>query len=293
MVIAERQPVRTQFLIFTLFGEYVRPRGGSIWTSDILSLLDTLEVGERATRTALSRMSQRGWLSASKQGRHSQYSLTEQGWTLLEQGEQRIFERPFTNWDGEWHLVVYSLPEKIRQLRRSLRQSLVWLGYASLAPGAWISPRNQKKEVESLCKELSVEKYVELFSGKHPGHTSDQELIARCWDLTGLETQYQGFITSYNQEHLTLQSTNKKNIEPENAFQRRFWLTHNFQSFPLKDPNLPTTLLPTDWAGTTARKLFNDYRSLLEPYANKFVDEIIKNGAAPKTETQLAQEQAQ
>ncbi len=279
METAERQPVRTQFFVFTLFGEYVRPRGGSIWTSDILSLLELLGVGERAIRTALSRMSKKGWLTALKKGRRSQYSLTSQGWSLLKQGEQRIFELPFTDWDENWHLAVYSLPEKMRKLRRSLRQSLAWFGYASLAPGTWISPHNRKSELENLCKELKVQKYVELFSGSHLGHTDDQKLMERCWDLSGLEAQYKNFISSYHKEYLKCLSANKKNaLNPEDSFLRRFWLTHEFQSFPLQDPNLPTMLLPSDWAGTQARKLFNDFRSLLEPCANKYLDTVIKDG---------------
>ncbi len=282
MEFAERQPVRTQFLIFTLFGEYIRPRGGSIWTSDLLRLLELLGVSERAVRTSLSRMSQKGWLSACKQGRLSKYSLTERSWRLLKQGEQRIFEHPYADWNGAWHLIVYSLPEKIRHLRRSLRQSLLWLGYASLAPGTWISPHDRRTEVESLCDELGIQQYVELFSGAHLGHTSDQELMGRCWDLTGLETQYQDFISSHQQEYLQCLSGNeqKNPLTPEASFVRRFWLTHEFQSFPFKDPNLPTALLPTDWAGTTARKLFNDYRSMLEPNADQFVDDVVQNGAA-------------
>jgi phenylacetic acid degradation operon negative regulatory protein len=280
MEITERQPVRTQFLVFTLYGEYIRQRGGTIWTSDIICLLELLGVGERATRTALSRMSQGGWLVGTKHGRCSRYSLTERGWALLRQGEQRIFEPPFTDWDGNWHLVVYSLPEKMRRIRRSLRQSLTWFGYASMAPGTWISPHNRRTEAENICKELGIQQYVELFSGTHFGHTSDQELMRRCWDLSGLEAQYKHFLATHQKGYAKRKKNNenKNHLDPQDSFIRRYWLTHEFQSFPLKDPNLPTTLLTSDWAGTTARKLFNDYRALLEPYANEFLDTVIQNG---------------
>jgi PaaX-like protein len=61
---AEAPNVRAQFLILTLFGDYILPRGGTIWTTSLLALLDLLGVGERAARSALSRMSARGWLAA-------------------------------------------------------------------------------------------------------------------------------------------------------------------------------------------------------------------------------------
>ncbi len=67
------------------------------------------------------------------------------------------------------------------------------------------------------------------------------------------------------------------NITPEECFVHRFWLTHDFQSFPLKDPNLPTVLLPPNWIGFEARKLFDDYRRLLEAPANRFVDKVVGN----------------
>jgi phenylacetic acid degradation operon negative regulatory protein len=73
-----------------------------------------LDVSEHAARNTLSRMSRKGWLVARKDGRRSQYSLTPRGWSLLVQGEKRIFEPPFREWDGMWHIVVFSLPEKKR-----------------------------------------------------------------------------------------------------------------------------------------------------------------------------------
>ena len=274
---AERPAVRTQFLVFTLFGDYVLPRGGTIWTSNLLSLLELLDVSERAARSTLSRMSRKGWLTADKQGRRSRYSLTTRGWMLLTQGEQRIFEPVFTEWDGLWHMAVYSLPEKKRRLRHSLRQGLTWIGFGSLAPGTWISPHNRKVEVKNLCADLGIQKYVEVFSGTHLGFSKDQDLVKQCWDLDDLARQYRDFIKRYRSEYQACrgETDGQVKIPPEECFVRRFWLTHDFQSFPLKDPNLPTALLPADWIGYEGRRLFDDYRRLLEAPANSFVDKVV------------------
>jgi len=283
MELTERRPVRTQFLVFTLFGDYVLPRGGTVWTSDLLYLLDLLGVSERAARSTLSRMTRKGWLAARKQGRCSQYTLTPRGWALLKQGEQRIFEPPFSNWDGCWHIVVYSLPEEKRRLRHSLRQSLTWLGHAPLAPGTRISPHNRRLEVENICRELGIQEYVEMFSGMHLGHASAKELASRCWDLTMLEDQYREFIAHHRTAYLQCLEDNDRTfaLKPEECFARRFWLTYEFQSFPLRDPNLPTALLPPGWAGYAARELFEDYRGWLGTRANDFVDAIIKGDDFP------------
>ncbi len=279
----ERTSVRTQFLIFTLFGDYILPRGGTVWTFSLLSMLERLGVSERAARVTLSRMARKGWLTRQKEGRRARYSLTPRGWALLKQGEQRIFEPPLDNWDGLWHIVVYSLPEKKRHLRRLLRQWLVWLGFGQLTFNTWISPHNRKAEVKNVCSELDVQKYVATFSAMHVGPTRDQDLVQRCWDLTKLESRYQEFIKRFEPEYQACQANG--GLSPETCFVRRFWLTHSFQSFPRDDPNLPTVLLPPDWIGFRARQLFETYRRLLEAPSDRFVDEVLnRDGAAASVE---------
>jgi phenylacetic acid degradation operon negative regulatory protein len=275
MALAERPSVRTQFLIFTLFGEFILARGGAIWTSSLLSLLNHLDVGEHAARITLSRMTRKGWLAARREGRRSQYSLTPRGWSLLSQGEQRIFEPPLKEWDGMWHMLVFSLPEKKRRLRNAFRARLPWFGFGSLAPNTWISPHNRKSEVLTLCSDLGIQDHVEMFSGIHVGPSEDQELVRRCWDLPNMQTQYQSFLAQFEKEYLACKSNGRHAPAADDCFVRRFWLMQHFQDFPRLDPNLPAVLLPPDWIGFKARKLFDDYRHILEAPANQFVDEIV------------------
>ncbi|HEX6385809.1 MAG TPA: PaaX family transcriptional regulator C-terminal domain-containing protein [Anaerolineae bacterium] len=278
----ESRPVRTQFLIFTLFGDYVIYRGGQIWTTSLLKLMASLGVSERAVRSALSRMTRKSWITSEMYGRHSQYRLTPRGKALLEAGRERIYEAAFSDWDNCWHLLVYSLPEKARRKRHALRTQLTWLGFGHLAPGTWISPRGRHAELEALFSDLRVEPYVDLFSGLYRGPSSARELVERCWDLSTLEEQYRDFIERFQPEYeeYTRQS-NGLVLSPELCFVRRFWLTHEFQSFPLKDPNLPPVLLPSDWPGFAARHLFNAYHQLLGTYANQFVDEVMADEDLP------------
>jgi phenylacetic acid degradation operon negative regulatory protein len=275
---AEAPNARAQFLILTLFGDYVLPRGGTIWTASLLALLELLGIGERAARSALSRMSSRGWLAARKQGRRSQYTLTPQGRTLLEHGERRLFEPPFADWDGLWRLVVYSLPESKRDLRHALRGQLIWLGFAPLAPATWISPHDRRTDLEYVCDELGIRAHVDIFSGMALHSSADRALVERCWDLLALEAEYRYFIERYQPEYEASRKLDAEQIarEADLCFTRRFWLTHAFLPFPRKDPGLPIALLPPDWAGFAARQLFDEYRRLLEPRAGQFVDEVMR-----------------
>jgi phenylacetic acid degradation operon negative regulatory protein len=254
------------------------PHSGTIWTGDLLYLTDLLDLSERATRATLSRMVRKGWLKADRQGRRSYYSLTARGRSLLEQGKQRIFERPFTDWDGRWHLVIYSIPEKKRKLRRALRRQLTWLGFGHLAPATWISPHDRKAELNNVLDELSLHAYVDLFSSRYLGPSSTKELVQRCWDLPELEDEYQQFVTCYRPQYEACQAKSEAELRAslEDCFVRHFQVAHAFQPFPRKDPHLPTELLPPDWIGFTALELFDNYRRLLEPYVTDFIDEILE-----------------
>ncbi len=275
MAITERPSIRTQFVIFTLFGEFIFARGGSIWTSNLLSLLSHLDVGEHAARITLSRMARKGWLATRKEGRRSQYSLTPRGWSLLIQGNKRIYEPPLKEWDGLWQIVIFSLPEKKRSLRHAFRTQLPWLGFGQLGPNTWISPHNRKTEITALGIELGIQDHIEIFSGIHMGLSEDQQLVQRCWDLPNLTTQYKEFLKKFEKEYLDCKNNGKLAPSPDECFVRRFWLIHHYQNFPRIDPNLPAALLPSDWIGFKSRQLFDDYHSILEKPANQFVDELL------------------
>jgi phenylacetic acid degradation operon negative regulatory protein len=276
MATIERPSVRTQFVIFTLFGEFILARGGSIWTSNLLSLLNHLDVGEHAARITLSRMARKGWLAARREGRCSQYSLTPRGLSLLVQGKKRIFEPPLKAWNGMWHIVIFSLPEKKRGMRHAFLAQLYWFGFGSLTPNTWISPHDRKTEINTLCSDLGIQDHVEIFSGIHAGLSQDQQLVQQCWDLPNLTSQYINFLGKFEKEYLECRNNGKHSLSLDDCFVRRFWLIHHYQNFPRMDPNLPAALLPSDWVGFKARQLFDDYRSILETPANQFVDEVVR-----------------
>ena len=262
-------------MIFALFGDFLLGRVDEIWTSDLLYLMGLLDISERAVRLTLSRMTKKGWLVAGKHGRRSHYSLSERGRDLLIRGRNRIFEPVTRGWDGQWHMLVYSLPEKLRSIRHALRTQLSWLGFGSLSPGIWISPHDRMNEIEGIVSELEITSRVNLFTSTYLGPSTPQSLVEQCWDLSNIESQYRKFVYQYREEYEKLLNGGDR-LGPEKSFIRQFWLTHSFQSFPLKDPNLPTELLPNNWMGIAARELFDNYHQLLSDSANRFVNDVLK-----------------
>src|SRR3984885_15014277 len=93
-------------MLFTLLGEFVLPGDGTAWTSAVLAAFERLGVAEKATRQALMRTSNAGWLSAGKIGRRTRWLLTPAATRLLTEGARRIYSfGPPLAWDGQWVLV--------------------------------------------------------------------------------------------------------------------------------------------------------------------------------------------
>lgn len=264
----------TQFFVFNLFADYILPyRNGWAWTHELLYLLNLLGVSDRAARTTLSRMKQQGWFDTIKDGRRSRYEITDTGREIIAQGDKRIFETPIDNWDGEWQVVVYSLPEEKRPLRNELRKKLVWFGFGNLAPGTWVGAHNRQAELEKIVTEMGIRGQVSLFNGRRVGLMTDEEIVAKCWDLDTLEQEYAEFVGRWK-ARLEGQETEIATMSAEERFRTRFLLTFDFQPFPRKDPNLPTILLPEDWPGFTARRLFTAYRLKLNEGLPQFFQNL-------------------
>lgn len=269
-----RPKVQTQFIVFNLFGDYVNPRGDTAWTSGLLEVLEVLGVGERAARSTLSRMKQKGWLRSQKDGRRSAYQLTSRGKQLLDEGTRRLFGPRQSRWDGLWHLVIYSLPQEMRTARHQLRTRLSWLGYGMLSPGTMIAVYPMRTQVQSLVDELEVRPHVEFFTDSRLETACNEEIVARCWDLPDLNRRYQQFIERNRAVYQKLISgaKNGNGLPLDKSFVQRFWATYEYSSFPREDPQLPKVLLPKDWRGIEAAEFLTELRATLREPAEQYID---------------------
>ena len=264
----------TQFLVFNLFADYILPyKDGRAWTHELLYLLELLGVSDRTARTTLSRMKKQGWFDTVKDGRRSYYVITDSGREIVAQGDKRIFETPINNWGGNWQVVVYSLPEEKRTLRNELRKKLIWFGFGNLAPGTWIGAHDRQAELEKIVGDMGIREQVSLFNGQRVGLMTDEEIVAKCWDLETLDDEYAQFVAKWRAQ-LEGQESQLAAMSAETRFYTRFMLTFDFQPFPRKDPNLPTILLPEDWSGYAARRLFTAYRLKLNEGLPQFFQNL-------------------
>jgi len=280
--------LRSQDLVFTLFGDYLLERDRPVWTAGLITLLGQLGLSPMAVRTVLSRMTRKGWLTSEKRGTRSWYGLTPKGRTLLEKGRERIYH-PATDseWDGEWSLVVFSIPETRRRLRDALRVRLSWLGCGSLTSGVWITPHDIRTELREIAAELRIAKHLEVFRGAHLAHSNPERLVAECWDLAGLDRRYAAFLDRWQGQFDHCRQCGMTGAgagvhhpctAPADCFRRRFTLVHEYRAFALEDPYLPRALLPDGWHGERAARLFESYHDVLAAPAERYVAEVCAEG---------------
>jgi len=266
--------VRPQSMMFTLFGDYIMPRGGEAWVGSLIEIAGQFGLSQQAVRSALSRMGQHGWLKVRRVDNRSYYGVTARTKRLLEEGKRRIFVQRPDPWDHQWRILVYSIPERKREIRTELRKQLAWLGYAPLSSGSWICPHDVDADVRALVGSLGILSCVETFTASHDGMSSDRDLAGRCWDLVALNRRYEAFIAKYRPLLQDLEQ--REDVQPSECFVQRFMLLHEYRKFFFIDPELPLELLPDEWHGTEARQLFHQIHDLLAERANQYFDSVFE-----------------
>ena len=236
-------------MLFTLLGEFVLPDEDGAWTSAVLAVFERLGVAEKATRQALMRTANAGWLTAEKSGRRTRWVLTPAATRLLTDGARRIYSfGPSQAWDGQWVLVQVRIPETDRRARHVVRTRLAWAGFGSLGPGLWLSPHAaREQEAVRVLREAGVAGDAHVFVARRTGLSDTRDMVAAAWDLAEIEAAYERFTAEFRSPAV-----------PGDVLLRQLELVHAWRRFPALDPALPRELLPPRWTGNRAAELFSD-----------------------------------
>jgi len=266
--------VHPHTVIFSLYGQHILPRGGEVWIGSLIRALAALGFSPGAVRALVSRMQRKGCLQSQRLGRHSFYRLTDLGLQEVRWGGGRAFAPPGGEWDRRWTVVTYSIPEKHRKCRDALRRSLNWWGFGTLVPGTWISPRPLPPEAERKWRRLDVWEYLEIFRAEHLGPSEPHALVAHVWpQLPALGDRYRAYVAGYEP---VLRRFEVGVLDDEHCFAARLRSLFEFVAITLKDPTLPSSLLPKDWPRPAAQSLFEELQKSLTEPAERFFDAICR-----------------
>ena len=271
---AARKPVRAGSLIITVFGDAVSPHGSTVWLGSLIRILEPFGLNPRQIRTAVFRLVQENWLAATQLGRRSYYSFAETGRKHYEKAARRIYSSGRQPWEGKWTLVLPTLcnPEEKELLRRELS----WLGYGALTPGLLAYPAADRQALDETLLELGLTGKTLVFTANTEDLTSRKvlrRLSRNCWNLGEIDRRYDRFIQCFRPVYRAL--TRAKKITPEQCFQARTLLVHEYRRIHLQDSDLPAELLPPNWSGTAAYNLTgNVYRAVRENSVAYLVENV-------------------
>lgn len=253
-------------LLLTVLGEFVLPAARPVWTATLIELLADLDVAEKAARQALMRTADSGWITNSRVGRETRWSLTEAGTRLLKEGTDRIygFAADDRSWDRRWLVVVVAVPENERQLRTQLG----WAGLGSINATTWVTPRvNREHEAIRVLQDLGVGAGSWSFLAE-AGTLGDERSLARsAWDLEAIEARYEDF--------LELVARRRPRTDRQ-ALIAQVRLVQEWRRFPLLDPSLPKELLPPRWSGSRAAEVFRERHAAWAPKAQAAWAELMR-----------------
>jgi phenylacetic acid degradation operon negative regulatory protein len=246
-----QRPLRGGSLIISIFGDAIAPRGGSVSLASLIALARPFGLTERLVRTSVARLAKDGWLEAERRGRLSFYRLAKPGRARFEEATRRIYSENPRGWHGRWTLVL--LPKGSRARRERLREEMLWLGFGQLAPGILVHPEHDPAETRRQLHELKIPGRATVLQAVTGDEAEDQRIAAASWDLSELSRAYRRFVELFRpvQEKLAV----GERPSALSAFIVRTLLIHEYRKIHLRDPLLPSSLLPDDWVGIEAYEL--------------------------------------
>ena len=266
----ERQrPMRGGSLIISVFGDAIAPRGGAITLGSLIALIQPFGLTERLVRTSVARLAKEGWLVARRQGRLSEYQLSNHGRAAFADATRRIYAAGPEEWDGSWTLVL--MPAASAAIRDKLRKELEWLGFGQPTPGVFAHPARSAQDARARLSDLDGAASAFVIKARNDNPESDREFASAGWDLADLTSRYRRLLGMFEPIAAALDDTTDP--APDTAFIIRTLLIHEYRKIHLRDPMLPLRLLPQNWIGATAyqlcQKLYNDLFLPAEEHLSK------------------------
>lgn len=182
------------------------------------------------------------------------FRITNRG---LKDAEEIIpLERLRLKWDGYWRMVIFDIEEKWKKDRDRVRSVLKDLGFAMLQESSWITPFPIENELISHLSKIRVS--GEVLVTKTKILSGDiRSIVDRVWKLDELDDKYRELTEEIED--------GKINTLSEAAH----WELR-FLDILAEDPLLPEQLLPKQWYGNSAKKVYkNTIKTILSRPVDK------------------------
>jgi len=238
-------------LLISVLGQWVGPTDTPVWTATLVGALEALGIEARAARQAVNRTAADGWLEGESVGRYTRWRLTTSGRRMIGSAVPRVQRSIVSDrtWDGTFLLLTLTGTALDREARERLAVGLDFEGFGTLGPGTWVAVGEGSREgADSVLAACGLQDRALLFSAQTvDGAETPAEVVALAWDLNTAAAAHEAFLEEF-----------EKALPADDceAFALRTRLAHEWRHLLSVDPSLPPQLLPADWVGTRARKVF-------------------------------------
>lgn len=257
-------------LLYSLLYAYGSRRGGELPGPWLVAALTEFGHRESTVRQTLFRMLRERDLEARREGRVKWYRLSRYGRTEADIGRDKIFEPSDGEWDGQWTMVSYRFHTDERVDRDHAREILELDGFAALAPGVYLHPRDKAGRVLEAARSAGLEGRLVAFRGARIGGETDEALAERLWDLDRIAKGYRAFLDRFGSLR------RRRRFVPREAFAVRLALVLAFLDVAWDDPDLPPSLLPKSWPREAARQAAAHLYEVLLPPTMAFGDALME-----------------
>jgi len=109
-----------------------------------------------------TRLAAQGYIRTVKgSGNKNFCELTDKGRELAKKFEYRnVHLEPKRRWDRRWRIVIFDVPERLRQKRDILRTALTRLGFICLQKSVWVYPHDCTELLVLIRKDLAIYRHV-------------------------------------------------------------------------------------------------------------------------------------
>ncbi|MBB3674722.1 PaaX family transcriptional regulator [Modestobacter versicolor] len=264
--------VKPQELLLSLGGALVLDQHEeSLPTRVFLDVLRSLGVSDDATRSVLTRLTERGLLTRQQDGRVVSYGLTDTSRKVLREGRDRVeAAEPFHQTSPDWTLLSFSLPETQRDVRSRLRSRLSWAGFGCLRDGLWVAPgRVDLDRIVAVGAEVEGLQIDGFVASPTPG-TDVARFVRRAWDLPALRREHEAFLHRWERPL-------PRDGDPIALFTL---LGAHWVRLLRLDPVLPEQYLGEDWPARRSASAHRAAFAALQPRARAEFTDLVRDARA-------------
>lgn len=243
-VISKATDLTLFFIFFNLeFATSGSRSGRAVWKARNKAFEELEDINYETLRDAFYILKRKGLVRVVKEETFYKPQITKVGKKRLESliptyDEQRV-------WDKRLYLVTYDVPEERKGDRDILRDHLKKIGCGMLQKSVFLTPYNPKGILEDFIEEKGLRASIIISDVGEDGSVGEKNiktLVREIYNLDELNDEYRDFIFEF-------QDVKEGTAE---SLKAGFAFTEILE----KDPQLPFELLPDNWVGDQAYKIF-------------------------------------